>query len=322
MGSPSPAPRTPRRRALLVLEHPGHAHDLGLGLGVALLLNGFADAGQRAGPVPRVDAGCVDEVLEPGPPREALRREEDPLAPDEQRVDARETSGGIARPCTRGPRLRVALGAPLERRHRVVERREVEVGRDVFLRRRDGRTPRVVRRPEDAVVDLAVALGDLLLLPLDDLLQVLQVLPGRVGEGGELEGQELGVRQAQDGEADRLRERPAVDEVGVGEVRVPGEVVVDGVVDAAVVLAAEAEVQAGDAEVVDERGVVAARAERVRGAGPAAGGSPSAPPRTRRRRGLSPAPASRPRPSPRGPRRPARRRSRGASSVWEPDIPR
>ena len=49
-----------------------------------------------------------------------------------------------------------------------------------------------------------------------------------------------------------LRERAAVGEVGVEEVRVEVEVVVDRVVDAVVVLAAVAEVERRDADVLEE----------------------------------------------------------------------
>ena len=92
---------------------------------------------------------------------------------------------------------------------------------------------------------------------------------------------------------DRLRERPAVDEVGVGEVRVPVEVVVDRVVDAAVVLAAEAEVQRWRCRGAGGTPCSRSPSRARRCAGRPARGSPCGPPRTRRRRGAAPARASR-----------------------------
>ena len=59
-----------------------------------------------------------------------------------------------------------------------------------------------------------------------------------------------------------LRERAAIDEVGVAEMRVPVEIVVDGMVDAAAVFAAEADIERGDAVVLEEGGVVGAGTER------------------------------------------------------------
>ena len=49
--------------------------------------------------------------------------------------------------------------------------------------------------------------------------------------------------------------------MGVVEVRVPVVIIVDRVVDAAFVLAAEAEVERGDAEVVEENRVIGARSQ-------------------------------------------------------------
>ena len=49
----------------------------------------------------------------------------------------------------------------------------------------------------------------------------------------EIERQQLGVGQAHHRGARRLRQRAAIDEIGIGEVRVPVEVVVNGMVDAA-----------------------------------------------------------------------------------------
>ncbi len=78
----------------------------------------------------------------------------------------------------------------------------------------------------------------------------------------ELEGQTIGVGQPQDEPAADLRQRDAVLEARVHESTVVLEAVVDGVVLAVLPLAAEADVERGDAEVLQERRVVAAGAER------------------------------------------------------------
>ena len=83
-----------------------------------------------------------------------------------------------------------------------------------------------------------------------------------VGLIGELVGQDIRVGHAHHHDAGGLGERAAVDEVCVGKMRVPVEVVVDGVVlAAALVFAAVGEVGTGYTEVVDEHGVVRAGAE-------------------------------------------------------------
>src|SRR5260370_40548464 len=58
------------------------------------------------------------------------------------------------------------------------------------------------------------------------------------------------------------RERAAVDKVRVAEVGVPVKIVVDGVVDAALVFAAETDIERSHTIVLKKRGVVRARAER------------------------------------------------------------
>ena len=95
------------------------------------------------------------------------------------------------------------------------------------------------------------------------LLQLGEVRPDRVARVENCNGSTSALGQPHHRRAGRLRQRPAVDEIGVGEVRVPVEVVVDRVIHAAAILAAEAEIEAGHAEVVDEHRVVRARAERA-----------------------------------------------------------
>ncbi len=77
--------------------------------------------------------------------------------------------------------------------------------------------------------------------------------------------------------ADGLRESAAVDEIGVGEMGVPVEIVVDGMIDSAAVLAAEAEIERCDAHVIDEARVIGAGAEGADAQVARAGGLPGDP---------------------------------------------
>ncbi len=107
------------------------------------------------------------------------------------------------------------------RRHRVLGRRYVVPAR-------------VGGGCEDAFVNQAISLLDLLPLGLRQMLYLGQVGADGVGEIAELKRQQLRVRQPDYRRSRHLGQRPAVDEIGVGEMRVPVKVVVDGVVDAAI----------------------------------------------------------------------------------------
>ena len=93
-----------------------------------------------------------------------------------------------------------------------------------------------------------------------------------IGERSKVVGQQVGLGHAQDQCAVGLRHGAAIGEGGVTKVRVPVEVVVDGVVDAAGVFSAIAHVERGDAEVIEEGGEVRAGAERADAQIAAAGG--------------------------------------------------
>ena len=79
-----------------------------------------------------------------------------------------------------------------------------------------------------------------------------------VGEIGELVGENVGIGDAHHHRAHGLRQRATVAEVAVLKMRVPVEIVVDGVILAALVFTAIADIDAGYAEVVNEHGVVRA----------------------------------------------------------------
>ncbi len=73
-----------------------------------------------------------------------------------------------------------------------------------------------------------------------------------------------------------LRQRAPIDKICVAEMRVPVKIIVDGVVDAAAIFAAETDIQRGDAIVLEKRRVVRTGTERRECAGRRAGESPCA----------------------------------------------
>ena len=135
--------------------------------------------------------------------------------------------------------------------------------RNLFPHRRDRWTPGIKCRLEHSFVQFQVALANLLLLVGQQLLKILRVHFDRVGEINEVEWQHLRIRQSQYRSSHSLRQRPSIDEVRVGEMCVPVKVVVNGVIDSLFVLAAIAQVQSGNAQVIDERREIGSRAQRI-----------------------------------------------------------
>ena len=129
-----------------------------------MLLDGLADAGQRLDAVAGVEAGGVDVVLEPRAAREPLGAGQRALEAEEEAVEP-VLHGALAQ-ARAGRRAgdgdAVGAGALVEPRERVVERREVEVGRGRLAARGDEGLRRVGDQLVGAVVEAAVALGDLL----------------------------------------------------------------------------------------------------------------------------------------------------------------
>ncbi len=123
-------------------------------------------------------------------------------------------------------------------------------------RRRNGSLLGIGRRRKDSLFDFFIALDDFVLLGLQELLQFVEVAMDGVGEIGELVGQQIGVGQPHHRGSGGLRERAPVAEVGIGEMRVPVEIVVDGVVDAAAIFVAIAQIQRSDAEVIEKDGPI------------------------------------------------------------------
>ena len=83
----------------------------------------------------------------------------------------------------------------------------------------------------------------------------------RLGLGRELEWKKIGFGQAKHESTTRLRERNTVFKIGVAESAIVIERIVDGVVRAAAIFAAVAQVERGDAKVLKKRGIIRARAE-------------------------------------------------------------
>src|SRR4029077_7800212 len=103
---------------------------------------------------------------------------------------------------------------------------------------------------------------DIVLHFLRKSFQFLQVGLYGVRKIVEFKREKVGIRQSHDGRAAGLRERAFVNKFGVTEVREPVEIIVDGMIDTALVFTAEPDVQRGDAIMLQESGVVRTRAER------------------------------------------------------------
>ncbi len=120
---------------------------------------------------------------------------------------------------------------------------------------------RIVGGLENAFLDFLVALLDVVLHFLRKSFQFLQIGLNGVRKICELERKKIGIRQTHDGGAAGLRERTTVYEIRVAEMRVPVEIVVNGMVNAAAVFAAEPDVQRGDAVVLQKSRVIGTGAE-------------------------------------------------------------
>ena len=137
------------------------------------------------------------------------------------------------------------------------------MGRNFFPGRRDRGTPGVERGFEYSFFQFLIALANFLLLVGQQLFQILGVFLDSVGEVYKIQGKDFGVGQAHDRCADGLREGAAVDEIVIGKMRVPVKVIVDGVINALLVFAGIAQVERGNAEMIEERGEVGAGTEGI-----------------------------------------------------------
>ena len=209
----------------------------------AFLLDRLAHAGYRLDAVPGVESRRVNHVPEPRPSRQSSWVREPAFALDQLLVN--------------GPYVRVKAAFML-RRVRIslaLLRKNVQC---VFQGERssdaEGRVASTeelrlsrgsVGSLEHPLVDLQIPFFDLCALIGRKFLQFIDVTVNRVRKIGELEwASTLSVGQPDYGRARSLRKRASIDEIGIGKMRVPIEVVVDRVVDApTTTFTSEAEVQ-------------------------------------------------------------------------------
>jgi hypothetical protein len=134
-----------------------------------------------------------------------------------------------------------------------LERREVQGRRELLDRWRRHWPAAVGDRREHTLFDLTIAFAHFVLPLLEQRLQLAHVGLRRVGQMRELKRQHVGLSEPDDERADRLRERAAVGEVGIQELREVIVVVVDRVIDAVVAIeTAERQVERRDAGMLQE----------------------------------------------------------------------
>ena len=100
--------------------------------------------------------------------------------------------------------LAIALGGMCQHLNCVLHRREIDERWNVLVCRCNGGVPRIQCRFEYALLQFQVALANFILLIGEQLLQFLRVLLNRVCLIGKVEGQNLRVREPNDGRAYRL----------------------------------------------------------------------------------------------------------------------
>src|SRR5579863_10134759 len=155
----------------------------------------------------------------------------------------------------------VELGGALQCHKAVFEWSEIQEWRDLLLGRRNLLVPWIVDCSEDAFVDLFIALDNLIPLIARQALHFVDVAADGFSEITEIEGQQLGVGQSQHSRTGGLSERAAIDKVRVGEMGIPIEIVVSGMINTPAVFATESEIERRDSDVIQERGVIGAGAQ-------------------------------------------------------------
>ncbi len=88
-----------------------------------------------------------------------------------------------------------------------------------------------------------IAFSEFVLLVLQQFFQVGFILGDSLGLRRVVVGQQIGIGNAHDGGACGLGQRASIDKIGVGEVRVPVEIVVDRVILIAFIFTAEADIE-------------------------------------------------------------------------------
>src|ERR1700691_487410 len=78
-------------------------------------------------------------------------------------------------------------------------------------------------------------------------------------------GHDIGIGHAQDSQAGGLRQRASVDEIVVGEMRIPVEVIVDRVIIAGRIFSFESKIERCNAEMIDKGAEVRTGTESTNG---------------------------------------------------------
>ncbi len=139
---------------------------------------------------------------------------------------------------------------------RVEQRREVQLRRGTLsLWRTDG-FARIAREFEDAFFDLPIAFRYLLRSLVAQRLEIFHVSLDGFCEIRERERKQIRVRQTQHRDAGRLCERATVDKGRVAEMCVPVKVVVDRMIDTALILSAVSQIERCNAEMIEESRVI------------------------------------------------------------------
>src|ERR1700692_2203123 len=242
------------QRDFLLQGFRGYA-DLLLGFLPALEFERFADAGNGFRFITRVLAGSVNFVLEPGTPGQSVGIGQAALAFHKQMVQLLRQGGSlchVAASVSLGVGFFVGLGGLGKLGDSVIERREIDERGDLFGFGRDRGMPGIIGGLEDALFNFPVALANLVLFLLKESFEFLHVGLHGVRKISEFERQNVRVGEPDDSGAGGLRKGAAVDKLGVAEVSEPVEIVVDGMIDAAAVFTAVAEIEGGDAAVLQE----------------------------------------------------------------------
>jgi hypothetical protein len=206
-----------------------------------------------------VNARCVDLVLVPETPRQTLGSGQFAFALDEQTVDAGNGRGSERRTAiciSDGESFLVFTGTSRKSVRAVLNRGEVQIRRHVFLFGRKVHFFRIGSGGENTLFDFQIAFFDIVSHLGGKLLEALHVGLDGVGKIGEIKGQQVRVGEPQDHRAVKLRESAAVDKVRVAIVCVPVKIVINRMLDAASVFAAETGIDHGNTEKILEAGVI------------------------------------------------------------------
>jgi len=189
-------------------------------------------------------------VPEPRPAGQTIGRDKLAFTLDQRGIESLQRSRAQRQFTVPGDffqRPLVTFRTARERFRGILQRSKIQMRRNFLHRRRNRGFLRVGDGHKDSLLDFLVALNDVILLGLQEFLQFIQVDVDGIGEAVEVVGQQIRVSEPDDRGPCGLRQGASVSEVGIGKMRVPVKVVVDGVVDSATIFISVAEVQRRDA---------------------------------------------------------------------------